>query len=72
MFLKNWPCEGGMNPDGTLGVDVVVDTARVQVQGKVVNGQFVNGKVVKTWLFVEGQPPHIYGVLNGTYRKVSP
>lgn len=70
LFGVNYPVEGGMEANGTLGMDVVVDSARVQVQGKVVNGQFVNGKVVKTWLFVEGQPPHIYGVLNGTYRKL--
>lgn len=70
LFGVNYPVEGGMQPTGVLGMDVVVDTARVQVQGQVVNGQFVSGKVVKTWLFVEGQPPHIYGVLNGVYRRV--
>lgn len=71
LFRVNYPVAGGMEANGTLGMDVVVDTARVQVQGKVTNGQFTNGKVVKTWLFVEGQPPHIYGILNGTYRKVA-
>ncbi len=70
LFGVNYPVAGGMEANGTLGMDVVVDTARVQVQGKVTNGQFINGKVVKTWLHVEGQPPHIYGVLNGTYRKL--
>jgi hypothetical protein len=64
LFGVNYPVEGGMNPDGTLGMDVVVDTARVQVQGKIENGKFVNGKVVKTWL------PHIFGILNGAYHRV--
>ncbi len=64
LFGVNYPVEGGMNPDGTLGMDIVVETARVQIQGKVENGKFVNGKVVKSWL------PHIYGILNGTYVKL--
>lgn len=64
LFGVNYPVQGGMNPDGSLGMDIVVETARVQVQGKVENGKFVNGKAVKSWL------PWIYGVLNGTYRKV--
>ena len=69
LFGTNYPVQGGMNPDGTLGMDVVVESARVQVQGRVVNGAFINGKAVKTWLFKAGHPPHIYGILNGTYRK---
>lgn len=64
MFGVNYPVQGGMNPDGSLGMDIVVDTARVQVQGKVEDGKFVNGKAVKSWL------PHIYGLLSGTYRKI--
>ena len=69
LFGTNYPVQGGMNPDGTLGMDIVVDSARVQVQGRVVNGALINGKAVKTWLFKAGHPPHIYGVLNGAYRR---
>jgi hypothetical protein len=63
LFGVNYPVSGGMEATGVLGMDIVVDTARVQIQGKVVNGKFVDGKAVKSWL------PHIYGVLHGTYRK---
>ena len=64
IFGVSYSCSGGMNPDGTLGADVVVGAARVQIQGAVVNGKFVNGKIVKSWL------PHIFGVLSGVYHKV--
>jgi hypothetical protein len=63
LFGTNYPVQGGMTADGTLGMDIVVDTARVQIQGRVVAGKF-SGKAVKSWL------PHIYGILNGVYKHV--
>ena len=64
LFDVNYPVEGGMEVNGTLGMDIIVESARVQIQGKVVNAKFVNGKAVKSWL------PHIYGILNGKYTKL--
>lgn len=71
VFLKDWPLEGGMSPDGTLGVSVVVTdeetkaVVKLGVEGVVKNGRFVDGIIRKGWA------PHIYGILNGTYRKVA-
>lgn len=64
LFGVNYPVQGGMEANGTLGMDIIVESARVQIQGKVENAEFVNGKAVKSWL------PHIYGVLNGKYTKL--
>lgn len=66
LFAVDYPVEGGMTPDGSLGMAVDVGGAKVGVKGRVVNGQFVEGEVRKGWL------PHIWGALNGTYRKVLP
>ena len=63
LFLTDYPVEGGIAADGSLGMAVDVGGAKVGIKGRVVNGQFVEGEVRKGWL------PHIYGVLNGTYRK---
>lgn len=63
LFAVDYPCEGGMNPDGTLGISVDVGGAKVGVKGRVVDGKFIEGEVRKGWL------PHIWGALNGTYRK---
>ena len=69
LFGENWPCEGGMNPNGTLGISIVVTdkvsggVAKVGVEGRVVNGVFLDGRARK------GLMPHIYGVLNGAYRR---
>ena len=69
LFGDDWPCEGGMNPDGTLGISIVVTdkvtggVAKVGVEGRVVNGAFLDGKARK------GVMPHIWGALNGTYRR---
>lgn len=60
LFLKDYPVDGGMQPDGNLGMAVDVGGAKVGIKGQVVNGKFINGEVRKGWL------PHIYGVLNGT------
>lgn len=64
LFLTDYPCEGGMNPDGSLGMAVDCGGAKVGVKGRVVGGKFVDGEIRKGWL------PHIYGVLNGSYRKL--
>lgn len=64
LFLTDYPCEGGMNPDGSLGMAVDCGGAKVGVKGRVVGGKFIGGEIRKGWL------PHIYGVLNGTYRKL--
>ena len=67
IFAEDYPCEGGMNPDGSLGISVVVtdkvtgDVAKLGVSGSVANGKLVNGKLSK------GQLPHIYSVLSGTH-----
>lgn len=63
LFLTDYPVEGGINPDGTLGMAVDVGGAKVGIKGRVVNSQFVEGEVRKGWL------PHIYGVLNGRYAR---
>lgn len=63
LFLTDYPVEGGMEPNGTLGMAVDVGGAKVGIKGQVVDGKFINGEVRKGWL------PHIYGVLNGTYTK---
>ena len=69
LFAEDWPCEGGMNPDGTLGISIVVadkktgGVAKVGVEGRVVSGKFIDGKARK------GVMPHIWGALNGTYRR---
>lgn len=60
LFLKDYPVDGGMQPDGNLGIAVDVGGAKVGIKGQVLNGKFINGEVRKGWL------PHIYGVLNGT------
>jgi hypothetical protein len=60
LFLTDYPVEGGMNLDGSLGMAVDVGGAKVGIKGQVVDGKFTNGEVRKGWL------PHIYGVLNGT------
>ena len=60
LFLKDYPVDGGMQPDGNLGMAVDVGGAKVGIKGQVLNGKFINGEVRKGWL------PHIYGVLNGT------
>ena len=65
LFLTDYPVEGGMAPDGVLGMAVDVGGAKVGVAGRIVNGQFVGGEVRKGWL------PHIYGLLNGGYRRSS-
>lgn len=68
LFAVDYPCEGGMNPDGTLGISVVCTdkvtggVAKLGVKGRVVGGKFMDGEVRK------GSLPHIYGVLNGVYR----
>lgn len=59
LFMKDYPVEGGMNPDGTLGMAVDVGGAKVGIKGRVVDGKFIDGEVRKGWL------PHIYGILNG-------
>lgn len=70
LFGENYPCEGGMEPTGVLGISIVVTdkvtggVAKVGVEGRVVNGIFLDGRARK------GVMPHIYGVLNGTYRKL--
>jgi hypothetical protein len=61
LFLTDYPVEGGMEQNGTLGMAVDVGGAKVGIKGRVVEGQFIEGEVRKGWL------PHIYGVLNGTY-----
>jgi hypothetical protein len=60
LFLTDYPVEGGMNLDGSLGMAVDVGGAKVGIKGQVADGKFINGEVRKGWL------PHIYGVLNGT------
>jgi hypothetical protein len=64
LFLTDYPVEGGMAPDGSLGMAVDVGGAKVGVKGRVVDGKFVDGEVRKGWL------PHIYGVLNGEYKRL--
>lgn len=64
LFLTDYPVEGGMEANGTLGMAVDVGGAKVGIKGRVVDGKFVEGEVRKGWL------PHIYGVLNGTYSKL--
>lgn len=60
LFLTDYPVEGGMNLDGTLGMAVDVGGAKVGIKGQTIGGKFINGEVRKGWL------PHIYGVLNGS------
>jgi hypothetical protein len=64
LFLTDYPVEGGMAPDGSLGMAVDVGGAKVGIKGRVVDGKFVDGEVRKGWL------PHIYGVLNGGYKRL--
>lgn len=64
LFAVDYPCQGGMFPDGTLGISVDVGGALVSVKGRIVDGKFVEGEVRKGWA------PHIYGLLSGTYRKI--
>lgn len=64
LFAVDYLCEGGMGPDGVLGMAVDVGGAKVGVKGRVVNGKFIDGEVRKGWL------PHIYGVLNGNWRLI--
>lgn len=64
LFLTDYPVEGGMAPDGSLGMAVDVAGAKVGVKGRVLDGKFVEGEVRKGWL------PHIYGVLNGTFTPL--
>jgi hypothetical protein len=64
LFLTDYPVEGGMAPDGSLGMAVDVGGAKVGIKGRVVDGKFVDGEVRKGWL------PHIYGVLNGEYKRL--
>lgn len=62
LFGVNYPVDGAMSADGQLGMSIIVEAAKVEVRGQVVGGKFVNGTARKGWL------PHIYGVLNGTWR----
>lgn len=64
LFLTDYPVEGGMEANGTLGMAVDVGGAKVGIKGRVVNGVFVEGEVRKGWL------PHIFGVLRGTFTPV--
>lgn len=64
LFLTDYPVEGGIAADGSLGMAVDVGGAKVGVKGRVVDGKFIEGEVRKGWL------PHIYGVLNGTFTPV--
>lgn len=64
LFGVEYPVSGGMRPDGVLGMTGEIGGARVGIEGFVKDGLFHNGKVIKGWL------PHIYGVLNGVYRRV--
>jgi hypothetical protein len=64
LFAVDYPCEGGMTPDGILGMAVDVGGAKVGVKGRVIDGKFVDGEVRKGWM------PHIYGVLSGTWRQL--
>ena len=64
LFGVEYPVSGGMRPDGVLGMTGEIGGARVGIEGFVKDGIFHKGKVVKGWL------PHIYGVLNGVYRRV--
>lgn len=55
---------GGMHPDGTLGL-ASMSIGGVPISGKIVDGKIVDGRATHG-----GGATHIYGVLNGTYRKV--
>lgn len=63
LFGVEYPVSGGMRPDGVLGMTGEIGGARVGIEGFVKDGVYHNGKVIKGWL------PHIYGVLNGAYRR---
>ena len=65
LFLADYPVEGGMEANGTLGMAVDVGGAKVGVKGRVVDGKFIEGEVRKGWL------PHIFGVLNGTFTPAA-
>lgn len=59
-----YPITGGMAGDGTLGMDANFGGAIVNIRGRVVDGKLQDGRAIKSWL------PHIYGILNGTWRAV--
>jgi hypothetical protein len=59
---EKFPVTGGIRPDGVIAMGSIGGT---EINGSVATGELVNGKL----LHGDGKH-HIYGVLNGSYRKV--
>ena len=63
LFGVGYPITGGVEANGSLGIAGAGGAGGTSITGSVAGGQLVNGRIHK------GLMPHIYGVLNGTYRR---
>lgn len=63
LFGVEYPVTGGVESSGKLGIAGAGGAGGTSITGSVAGGQLVNGRIHK------GLMPHIYGVLNGTYRR---
>lgn len=64
LFGVEYPVTGGVESSGKLGIAGAGGAGGTSITGSVAGGQLVNGRIHK------GLMPHIYGVLNGGYRKL--
>lgn len=64
LFGVEYPITGGVEPTGIIGIGGAGGAGGTSVVGKIVDGKLVSGRIFK------GLMPHIYGLLNGTYRRV--
>ena len=63
LFGKEYPITGGIEPSGKIGIGGAGGAGGTSITGSVAGSQLVNGRIHK------GLMPHIYGVMNGTYRR---
>ena len=63
IFNVEYPITGGIEPSGKIGIGGDGGAGGTSITGAIVNGQLVNGRIHK------GLKPHIFGVLNGTYKR---
>lgn len=64
LFGVEYPITGGVESTGMLGIGGAGGAGGTSVVGQIVGGKLVNGKISK------GLMPHIFGVLDGAYRKL--
>jgi hypothetical protein len=64
LFGVEYPITGGVEASGMIGIGGAGGAGGTSVVGQIVGGKIVDGKIFK------GLMPHIWGKLNGTYRRV--